>query len=85
MNPETIARAKTIILAYLAAQEPCTFPSIMFEVFEQVCFIQNSTVLPVTISAIAELQDEGKICEWEQYPELLENPIRDYCWQLSKV
>jgi hypothetical protein len=68
------------IVSHLAACEPCTLEEILEEV-RVVCEVRRQILLPTTITAIAALQDTGKICEYDQMP--LDDPL-EYAWVLSE-
>jgi hypothetical protein len=68
------------IVNHLADCEPCTLEEILEEVRIQ-CEVRRQILLPTVITAIAALQDAGKICEYIQSP--LDDPL-EYAWLLSE-
>jgi hypothetical protein len=61
MNKTDMA-VQSYILGLLEAQEPCTFEQIVTEVASQVPGVSRCNAVPITIDAIAKLQQEGTIC-----------------------
>jgi hypothetical protein len=68
------------ICNYLAACEPSALEEILEEIRIQ-CEVRRQILLPTVITAIAALQDTGKICEYDQMP--LDDPL-EYAWVLSE-
>ena len=74
--------AKDAIASLLAAQEPCTLGEIMGECSVQ-CSGKTSELMPMVITAIAEMISDGTICGYGQEDEDLEDEF-DYAWILSE-
>jgi hypothetical protein len=81
MNKTDMA-VQSYILGLLEAQEPCTFEQIVTEVLNQVPGVYRCNAVPITIDAIAKLQQEGTICSYDQDWEEEEN-LLEYAWVLS--
>jgi len=81
MNKTDIA-VQSYILGLLEAQEPCTFEQIVTEVANQVPGVFRCNAVPITIDAIAKLQQADTICSYDQDWEEEEN-LLEYAWVLS--
>ena len=73
-------KIETTIKAFLAAQEPATLEEILRELRIQLG-IRTSEVLPIAITAIAAMQEQGLICEYEQGTFV--DPM-EYAWVLAE-
>ena len=71
---------ETAIADFLAAQEPATLEQICRELRTQMS-IKPAEVLPIAITAIAVMQKQGLICEYEQMP--FDDPM-EYAWVLAE-
>lgn len=71
---------KDAIQNYLAACEPCTLEEILEEV-RVTCEIRRQILLPSVIPVLAEMMEEGIICDYDQMP--IEDPL-EYAWVLSE-
>ena len=75
--------AKSLIIDLLAVQEPCTFKQIVDELIVQLSGCGKANAVPIAVNALAEMQQSGEICEWEQIWQA-EDSALEYCWQLSE-
>jgi hypothetical protein len=82
MNKTDMA-VQSYILGLLEAQEPCTFEQIIAEVANQVPGVYRCNAVPITIDAIAKLQQADAICSYDQDWEEEEN-LLEFAWVLSE-
>lgn len=74
-------KAETAITAFLAAQEPATLEQICWELRTQLG-LRTTEVLPIAITAIAALQEQGQICQYD--PSIyFGNPL-EFAWVLTE-
>ena len=76
----TRPQLEVAIADFLAAQEPATLDEICKELQYQMS-IKPTRVLPLAITAIAAMQEQGLICEYKQMP--FDDPL-DYAWVLAE-
>ena len=73
-------KIETAIIDLLEAQEPATLGQICWELRTQQG-LRTTEVLPIAITAIAAMQEQGLICEYEQMP--FTDPM-EYAWVLAE-
>ena len=76
----TRPQLEVAIADFLAAQEPATLDEICKELQYQMS-IKPAEVLPIAITAIAAMQEQGLICEYKQMP--FDDPM-EYAWVLAE-
>lgn len=73
-------KIETAIIDLLKAQEPATLEQICWELRTQQG-LRTAEVLPIAITAISTMQENGLICEYEQMP--FTDPM-EYAWVLAE-
>ena len=75
--------AKGLIIDLLSSQEPCTFEQVVDTLIVEMPGCTKANAVPIAVNALAEMQQSGEICEWEQIWQA-EDGALEYCWQLSE-
>lgn len=76
-----IKNPELVILEFIAAQGPATLEQICWDLWQQLPLKINE-ILPTVVKALANLQQQGQICQYDPSTSLV-NPM-EYAWVLTK-